>query len=112
VGNLEATSSPGWNPSFDSQIVIGPIGLGGNAISFNGRSYITIDGQTDNGIKFTYDPNSDCDCATSSGPQSIAVKLGGSQGVICRYMEFAGAQRADAQKIAITGGDSSGNGRD
>lgn len=77
--DTEATSAGGWNPAFDSQVVIAP--AGGTPLSWsspNGAgSYVCVDGRTANGISARYvnAPNAFLGAATFTGNGIHAVTL-------------------------------------
>ena len=88
-----ATSAPGWNPAFDSTVVIAATGTNSSsgvnnsyAILWNQPnvgSYVTIDGRVGGGIL--------CPVVDAGGPGSTGVKLyTSSTGVVLSNIEVAG----------------------
>ncbi len=86
-----AINSPGWQSSYDSQIVIAVPTCNGCQGIYGAppnSDYITIDGSVDNGIKFTEAP-SGLNTYTTQDNERYGIKITGN-GNIFKYFEVAG----------------------
>lgn len=95
ASNPECTGSPGWQPSFDSQVLInvpyppaGQNGYAGIRLAPPFSDYVTIDGQVPNGIRFKLATPTD-NWATTTTKQYYGVLASGNSNIIS-YIEIEG----------------------
>jgi putative Ig domain-containing protein/Ig-like domain-containing protein len=88
--DLVPVAAPGWNPAFDSQVVINPStstnpGIGWTSGEDKMGSYVTINGRLDTGTSCGIQVN------VANGSTGGAVKMDtGNSGVVLQYVDIAG----------------------